>query len=131
MDVFDKTTRSQIMQSVKSTANSSTEKKLVQYFKSHGIIGWRRHYAVIGKPDFAFLERKVAVFVDGCFWHGHNCRNVKPKQNKEYWEKKLRRNKERDLTINARLSARGWKVIRIWECEMADGKLDNLFNVLA
>lgn len=87
-DVFDKDQRSQIMQKVKSHGNKSTEMKLISVFSANGISGWRRNYPVKGHPDFVFLKEKIAVFVDGCFWHGHDCRNTKPADNKEYWDKK-------------------------------------------
>lgn len=87
-DVFDKAKRSEIMKKVRSKNNKSTELKLMQIFKDNNIHGWRRNYKVKGHPDFVFLDKKIAIFVDGCFWHGHNCRNTKPKTNQEYWDKK-------------------------------------------
>lgn len=77
-DVFDKEKRSSIMQCVRSKGNKSTEIKLIQVFAENGITGWRRNYQVKGHPDFVFPKRKIAVFVDGCFWHGHDCRNTRP-----------------------------------------------------
>ncbi|MDR1482539.1 MAG: very short patch repair endonuclease [Synergistaceae bacterium] len=56
--------------------------------------------------------------MDGCFWHGHDCRNTHPKNNAEYWEKKIARNKKRDASVTAYFQARGWMIIRIWECEL-------------
>jgi DNA mismatch endonuclease (patch repair protein) len=119
-DVFDKKTRSEVMRRVKSKGNKSTELKLIKIFHEQGIKGWRRNYPVRGHPDFVFLAQKTAVFVDGCFWHGHNCRNTRPKDNAEYWEKKIERNKIRDSEITAYFQSRGWNVIRIWECELKD-----------
>lgn len=84
-DTFTKEQRSQIMRQVKSNRNKSTELKLIQFFKDNSIKGWRRSYNLFGRPDFVFPLAKKVVFVDGCFWHGHNCRNTKPKDNKEYW----------------------------------------------
>ena len=83
-DTFSKEKRSQIMRQVKSSRNKSTEIKLIDFFKRYSIKGWRRNYKLFGKPDFVFLKSKKAIFVDGCFWHGHDCRNTKPKDNKEY-----------------------------------------------
>ena len=117
-DVFSKAERSEIMQKVKSSGNKSTEVQLIRYFQENGITGWRRHYDVKGHPDFVFLSERIAVFVDGCFWHGHDCRNTRPSANREYWEKKRRRNMEHDREITARFENRGWTVIRIWECEL-------------
>lgn len=117
-DVFSKSKRSQIMKCVKSSGNKSTEMKLIQYFNAHHITGWRRHYKVKGHPDFVFLSKRIAVFVDGCFWHGHNCRNTRPAENAEYWDKKREKNIQHDKEITELFEARGWMVIRIWECEL-------------
>lgn len=67
---------------------------------------------------FCVSKEKVAVFVDGCFWHGHDCRNTRPAENKEYWQKKCERNMKHDKDVTAMFEARGWKVLRIWECEL-------------
>ena len=115
-DVFDKEKRSEIMRAVKSSKNKSTEEKLIAYFKENKITGWRRNYKVYGKPDFV-LPDLIAIFVDGCFWHGHNCRNTHPEQNKEYWQRKIGRNMARDKEVTDHLERLGWNVIRIWECE--------------
>lgn len=117
-DTFTKEKRSQIMRLVKSSRNKSTELQLIKFFKSESIKGWRRNYKLFGKPDFVFLKKRIAVFVDGCFWHGHNCRNTKPKDNNDYWDKKIKRNKKRDILVTNVLSKKGWIVIRIWECEL-------------
>ncbi|OQB69036.1 MAG: Very short patch repair protein [Spirochaetes bacterium ADurb.Bin133] len=120
MDVFDKNKRTEIMKSVKSNNNRSTELKLIKIFKENNIKGWRRNYKAIGKPDFVFLKKKTAIFVDGCFWHGHNCRNTTPKDNSDYWDAKRERNRIRDEIINKRFTNRKWNVIRIWECELKE-----------
>lgn len=86
-DVFDNKKRSEIMSKVRSKNNKSTELKLIQVFKENGIVGWKRNYQVKGHPDFVFLNKKVAIFVDGCFWHGHDCRNTRPSDNADYWTK--------------------------------------------
>ncbi len=118
MDTFSKEERSLIMSKVKSKGNRSTELKTIKIFKELNINGWRRNYSVKGKPDFVFLKQKVAVFIDGCFWHGHNCRNTTPKDNAEYWRKKIEKNKSRDKIITNTLTRKSWTVIRIWECEI-------------
>ena len=117
-DIFDKQQRSQIMRKVKSSGNKSTELRLISVFKENNISGWRRNYAVKGHPDFVFLKMKIAVFVDGCFWHGHDCRNTTPSDNKEYWDRKRQRNIQHDREVTAIFEARRWTVIRIWECEL-------------
>lgn len=119
-DTFTKEQRSNIMRQVKSSRNKSTELKLIQFFKNNKITGWRRNYKLFGKPDFVFSKNKMAVFVDGCFWHGHNCRNTKPKDNKDYWVSKIKRNQQRDIDVTKALSNKGWRVVRIWECELKD-----------
>ena len=117
-DVFSQSQRSEVMKRVKSNGNKSTEIQLIEYFHLHHITGWRRHYNVKGHPDFVFLNKRIAVFVDGCFWHGHDCRHTRPDTNKEYWEKKRKKNIEHDKEITALFERRGWVVIRIWECEL-------------
>lgn len=123
-DTFSKDERSAIMQKVKSKGNKSTENKLIQIFRDNGIKGWRRNYPAKGKPDFVFLKKKIVVFADGCFWHGHNCRNVVPKQNSDYWDKKRQRNIERDKKITELFVKRGWTVLRFWECDLKNGTID-------
>ncbi len=111
------------MRKVKSKGNESTELKLIKLFKEIGIKGWRRNYPIYGKPDFIFLKYKIAVFCDGCFWHGHNCRNTKPKDNADYWSKKIQKNKNRDIEVTEYLELKGWKVFRIWECDIKNRNL--------
>lgn len=91
---------------------------MIEVFKEQHIAGWRRNYKVKGHPDFVFPEQRVAVFVDGCFWHGHDCRNTRPSDNQQYWREKRERNIERDKSTTALFEARGWTVLRIWECEL-------------
>ncbi len=117
-DVFTPEKRSEIMRSVKSAGNKSTELKLIEFFSQKGVSGWRRKYNVKGHPDFVFPQKKIAIFVDGCFWHGHDCRNTHPSDNIEYWTKKIQKNMEHDKVITTRFVERGWRVIRIWECEL-------------
>ena len=118
-DTVSKKKRSEIMKANKPKGNKSTELKLIQLFRQLDVKGWRRNYKIAGAiPDFVFLKKRIAIFADGCFWHGHNCRNLTPKQNSEYWQKKIENNRIRDKQINERLERKGWKVIRIWECEI-------------
>ena len=127
-DVYDKATRSAVMSKVRSKGNKSTELRLVELFHEYGITGWRRNYPVKGRPDFVFTTRRIAVFVDGCFWHGHDCRNTHPKENEDFWIAKRERNIKRDREVTANFEQRGWIVIRIWECEL---KKKNLPELLA
>ena len=125
-DTFTSDKRSEVMRKVLSSGNKSTEIKLISVFKSFGIHGWRRHYQVKGHPDFIFLNKHIAVFVDGCFWHGHDCRNTRPATNAEYWAAKREKNMKHDREITKRFEDRGWIVLRIWECELTKKKSDIL-----
>lgn len=124
-DKFTKHKRSQIMRAVKSQGNKSTEIKFIQILRQFKITGWRRSYRLFGNPDFVFPVKRVVVFTDGCFWHGHNCRNIKPKANAEYWIKKIKSNKKRDKKVTKTLMNKNWKVIRIWECKIKKGILSD------
>jgi DNA mismatch endonuclease (patch repair protein) len=126
VDTFSKKQRSEIMKAVKSKDNKSTEIRLIEIFKLHHVIGWRRNYKLLGHPDFVFPKKRVVLFADGCFWHGHNCRNVSPSENAEYWKRKIKRNKARDKETTRQLTQKGWKVIRIWECEIKKSKFQKL-----
>ena len=125
-DVYDKATRSSVMSKVRSKGNKSTELRLIEIFHEYGISGWRRNYPVKGRPDFVFQSKRIAVFVDGCFWHGHDCRNTRPKDNEEFWAAKRERNMARDKTVSETFQQRGWTVLRIWECELKKKKLPEL-----
>lgn len=90
-----------------------------------GYPGYRLHpKGYPGRPDIAFIGRKKAIFVHGCFWHRHDCRlGIRlPKSNLSYWLPKLERNMERDKAALARLAAAGWDVLVIWECETKDAE---------
>lgn len=119
-DTFTKSQRSDIMRKVKSNRNKSTELKLIQFLKENAIKGWRRNFKLFGKPDFVFPKQRLAIFLDGCFWHGHDCRNTKPKDNAVYWQTKIARNQQRDKNVTETLTNKNWTVIRIWECELKD-----------
>jgi DNA mismatch endonuclease (patch repair protein) len=109
------------MSQVRSKGNVTTEKRLASLLRSAGLRGWRRHQSLLGRPDFVWLKQKVAVFVDGCFWHGHECgRNLTPKTNVKAWREKIERNKDRDRQVTRRLRRQGWQVVRIWECQLAE-----------
>jgi len=118
MDSFSKKKRSQIMSSVKSSNNKSTELKFIEILKHFKITGWRRNYRIKGRPDFVFLKDKTAIFIDGCFWHGcpKHCRL--PKSNRKYWADKIDRNKARDKIIKKYLKNKEWNVLRFWEHEL-------------
>lgn len=106
------------MKAVKSRNTKTTELKMLKVFKELHITGWRRTYPLIGKPDFVFPKKRIVVFVDGCFWHGHDCRNVTPSANAEFWNAKREYNKQHDEIVTRTLREKNWIVIRIWECEL-------------
>jgi DNA mismatch endonuclease (patch repair protein) len=85
----------------------------------HQIKGWKLNATeFIGTPDFAFPAKRIAIFIDGCFWHGCPLCGHTPKTNSEYWSAKIARNKERDKRTTRQLRKQGFKVIRIWECAL-------------
>ena len=85
---------------------------------------FRIHYRLLpGSPDLVFSKRKKAIFVHGCFWHGHECRSsLKPKSRPEYWGPKIERNRARDQKNIEDLQAQGWTVFCVWECEAAKAR---------
>lgn len=117
-DVFSKRKRSAVMAAIRSRGNRATELKLAFLFRAHGVRGWRRNRPLFGKPDFVFATHKLAVFVDGCFWHGCPMHGTKPKQNAKFWRDKISRNRTRDRLVTRTLRCRGWRVLRIWEHEL-------------
>lgn len=114
-DVFSKEKRSDVMSRIRGHGNKDTELALMSVFREHKIKGWRRHQPVFGKPDFVFPKLRLAVFVDGCFWHGCPKHYKNPKTNSQFWENKLKANKKRDRQVNRILRNDGWSIIRIWE----------------
>lgn len=115
---FGGLSRSELMSRVRSTKNQTTEVKLAGLLRAARLNGWRRHQALPGRPDFVWHKIKLAVFVDGCFWHGHDCRSLVPKTNVKAWKDKIEKNRARDRRANRQLRQKGWKVIRIWECKL-------------
>lgn len=104
------------MARIRSHGNRDTELALIVLLRRHGVTGWRRRQKVFGKPDFVFRQARLAVFVDGCFWHGCPRHATKPKNNRLFWQTKLAANRARDLLVNQTLRRQGWRVVRIWEC---------------
>jgi DNA mismatch endonuclease (patch repair protein) len=117
MDVFSKAKRSEVMSHIRGRGNKDTELALVALLRQEHITGWRRHQALPGKPDFTFRKERLVVFVDGCFWHGCPKHATRPKNNQEFWERKLGANKTRDRVVTRTLRKSGWRVLRIWEHE--------------
>ena len=118
MSKESKQKRSATMAAVKSRGNRSTEARLRALLIRHRLRGWKMHdRSIEGVPDFSFAKNKVAIFVDGCFWHGcrQHCRM--PGSNKTYWSNKIARNISRDKAQRAALRRKGWTVITVWEHE--------------
>lgn len=114
--------RSRTMRAVRSQ-DTSTEVAVRRALQELGHTGYRLHRRDLpGRPDIAFIGRRLAIFVNGCFWHGHNCRrgNRLPATNTAYWHFKIARNRDRDLANAAHLEELGWSVLTIWECELTE-----------
>jgi DNA mismatch endonuclease (patch repair protein) len=120
-DVFTKGKRSAVMAAIRGSGNKDTELRMIALCRAHGITGWRRGVAMLGKPDFVFRRERVVVFVDGCFWHRHpGCKFAyAPKSRREFWLPKFERNVARDRKVTRALRGLGWKVVRVWECDLA------------
>jgi len=125
-DVFSRAKRSEVMSHIRGKGNKSTELKLLKLFRDHHIKGWRRHQPLIGKPDFVFQKKRLAIFVDGCFWHACPQHFRMPSSNREFWEKKISSNTQRDRIVSRQLKREGWTVIRFWEHDMKGGRGFNL-----
>src|SRR6266851_6815820 len=118
MDRVSRETRSRIMASVKPFGNKTTELAMSRLLRKNGLCGYRKHWSIAGRPDFAWPKIKTALFVDGCFWHGcPRCRRV-PTSNKAYWEMRIGGNRRRDRRVSRALRKAGWVVIRVWECSL-------------
>jgi DNA mismatch endonuclease (patch repair protein) len=117
---FGGLTRGQLMSRVRSKGNETTEMRLASLLRKADLHGWRRNQSILGNPDFVWPSKRVVVFVDGCFWHGHRCgKNITPMTNAKEWSQKITGNIARDRRITRLLRHRGWHVIRIWECQLA------------
>jgi len=121
MDILTKQERSRQMSSVRSKRNRSTEWKVRSALMREGVRGWKMNVrSIAGTPDFVFPDLNLAVFIDGCFWHGcPKCARPLPKSRRKYWVPKLRSNIARRRRVNRQLHHHGFKVIRIWEHEVS------------
>ena len=107
------------MSRIRGRGNKDTELAMARQLCANGITGWRRNQSVVGKPDFVLPKMKLAIFVDGCFWHGCPRHCNAPSDNRAFWKKKLAANKTRDRRVNQTLRKSGWHVVRIWEHDLA------------
>lgn len=117
--------RRKTMRAVKGKG-TKPERRLWAMLAGMGIQGWRKNdSSIVGRPDVVFIKQRVAIFIDGCFWHGCPvCRRKMPKTNQNYWERKIQRNIELSELYDSKLQDCGWTVVRIWEHEIAE--LENL-----
>jgi len=119
-DVFDKRTRSEIMSKIRS--KDTKPEMLVRRFLHRNGFRYRLHAKDLpGKPDIVLPKYKSIVFVHGCFWHSHaGCRRANtPSSNKDYWVAKLKKNKDKDIRDQEKLSSSGWRVVVVWECSLS------------
>lgn len=117
-DIWTTAKRSEVMSRIRSKGNLRTELRLIEIMRAHGITGWRRHQPLAGTPDFTFRSERLAVFVDGCFWHGCQKCYRTPTSNESYWAAKVAGNRVRDRRVAATLRRAGWRVVRIWEHQL-------------
>jgi DNA mismatch endonuclease (patch repair protein) len=106
------------MAAVKPFGNKTTERAMGRLLWHDGIRGYRKHWPVAGKPDFAWPGLRVALFVDGCFWHGcPRCKRT-PTSNTAFWDARIGGNRARDARVSRALRRDGWLVLRVWECAL-------------
>lgn len=130
MDTVDKTTRSRIMRSVRQ---KDTEPELLLRKALHGMgFRYRLHDKKLpGSPDLVFPKYKVVIFVHGCFWHRHGCKQTTtPSTRKEFWNAKFKTNIERDNQNVRDLEDAGWRVMVVWECELKKDSEIDLFETI-
>lgn len=111
------------------TRDTAPEVALRRALWATGIRGWRVHPRVPGRPDLAFVGKRVAVFVDGAFWHGHP--DYYWGQSGPFWDAKINRNRERDERVNAELEDLGWRVVRIWDFEVERGLAECVSRIVS
>lgn len=131
MDVHSKEIRSFNMSRIRGK-NTKPEEVVAKYLFSQGFRYRRNVRNLPGTPDIVMKKYKTVIFVNGCFWHAHEgCKYfVLPDNNKEFWEEKLFRNRERDFEKKIQLEKLGWKVITIWECELKNDKIEETLENL-
>ena len=116
-DRLNPETRSRVMAAIRGSENKTTERRMRGALAGAGLRGYSvRNRSIFGSPDFAFVKPRIAVFVDGCFWHGcPTCGGNPPVANRAFWEEKITRNRARDTKVNTTLISDGWAVLRFWE----------------
>lgn len=129
-DNHSKEMRSMNMSHIRSK-NSKPEELVRKYLFSRGLRYRKNVKKLPGCPDIVLAKYKTIVFVNGCFWHHHDCgRFVWPASNEEYWRKKINRNVERDIQNAFLLTQQGWKVLTIWECQLKKNVAEENLSLL-
>lgn len=127
-DIFDSQKRKEIMSHIKNK-NTAPEVKLRSILHRNGFRFSLTRKNLPGTPDIVLPKYKAVIFVNGCFWHGHNCkRGQRPQTNTEFWNKKIDKNIERDRIDEAKLKELGWRVLVVWECELKKQNQDALLQ---
>lgn len=120
--MVDGATRSRMMSGIQGK-NTKPEMFLRQALHSMGFRYRLGGNGLPGKPDIVLTKRRAVIFVNGCFWHQHECKYFKwPATNPQFWRKKLNDNAHRDSRVAAELQAKGWTVLTVWECELKESK---------
>ena len=112
--------RSRTMSAIRARGNRTTELRMASALRRARLSGWRRHVPLPGTPDFVWHKQRLVVFVDGCFWHGCPRCYRSPRHNPAFWRAKIQGNRQRDKKVDHRLRADGWRVVRIWECQIGE-----------
>ena len=129
MDKLTKEQRHRCMSAIKGR-NTKPEILVRKFLFSRGFRYRLNHPRLPGHPDLVLRKYRTVIFVNGCFWHGHDCRNTRPAENQEYWQKKRERNIKHDKEVTAMFESRDWKVLRIWECELKKSNYQLLLDKL-
>jgi DNA mismatch endonuclease (patch repair protein) len=132
MDNLTAEQRRKNMQNIRSI-NTKPERMIMDALKKRRIYFAAHVSKIPGKPDIVFRRKKVAVFIDSDFWHGHPERCIMPKTNPEYWSKKIASNRKRDQQVNRELTNNGWTVIRLWEYDIKhnlEGSLEIILKAI-
>jgi len=129
MDTLTKEKRSELMSKVRSK-NSKAELIVFRELRKRKIYFAKHVQKIKGTPDIVFRRKKVVVFIDSDFWHGHPERGTMSKTNVEYWSNKIKENKERDIKVDEELNRQGWKVVRLWEYDIKRNLEESIEEIL-
>ncbi|MBQ8773963.1 MAG: very short patch repair endonuclease [Muribaculaceae bacterium] len=123
MDVFTPHKRSSVMAKIRS-CDTKPELIVRRYLWSRGYRYRKNVKGLPGTPDIILKKYRVAIFVHGCFWHGHDDSHL-PNSNRDFWQRKIERNQKRDLSSKEALKRMGWNVMTIWECQLKPSRRQN------